>query len=49
MSRTLAALIAALLAFFLALPATAAVNGLVRGTVTLDGKPASWRHRHVRG
>ena len=41
MSRTLAALIAALLAFFLALPAAAAVNGLVRGTVTLDGKPAS--------
>src|SRR5690242_8823588 len=40
MHRILAAIVAALLAFSYALPATAAVNGLVRGTVTIDGKPS---------
>ena len=39
MSRFFAALVAALLAFLYAAPAFAAVSGLVRGTVTLDGKP----------
>ncbi len=41
MSRYLAALVAAFVLFAYALPAVAAVNGLVRGTVTIDGKAAS--------
>jgi outer membrane receptor for ferrienterochelin and colicins len=41
MSRFIVATIAALLAVSCALPAAAAINGLVRGTVTLDGKPAA--------
>lgn len=40
MSRVLAALVAAFLAFSYAAPSVAAVTGLVRGTVTVDGKPA---------
>ncbi len=40
MSRILAALVAAFLAFSYAPSAFAAVTGLVRGTVTIDGKPA---------
>ncbi|HVN69590.1 MAG TPA: TonB-dependent receptor [Candidatus Binatia bacterium] len=39
MSRLHAAIVVALLAFLYALPAAAAVSGLVRGVVTLDGKP----------
>jgi len=41
MSRFYAAAIAVLLAFLCSLPALAAVSGLVRGTVTVDGKPVS--------
>ena len=41
MSRHLAALVAALLAFALASPALASTVGLVRGTVTLDGRPTA--------
>jgi outer membrane receptor protein involved in Fe transport len=41
MVRIPAAIVAALLALFFALPAMAAVNGLVRGAVTIDGKPAA--------
>ncbi len=41
MSRFYAALVAALLAFACAAPVVAAVSGLVRGTVTLDGKPVA--------
>ncbi|MBV8147773.1 MAG: TonB-dependent receptor [Candidatus Eremiobacteraeota bacterium] len=44
MSRAFAALAAVFLAFIalrLAIPAEAAVNGLVRGTVTIDGRPAA--------
>ncbi|HYL27121.1 MAG TPA: carboxypeptidase-like regulatory domain-containing protein, partial [Candidatus Nitrosotalea sp.] len=41
MSRFHAALVAAILAFFCSLPALAAVSGLVRGIVTVDGKPVS--------
>ena len=41
MSRLIAACVAALLALSCALPAIAAVSGLVRGTVTIDGKPAA--------
>ena len=41
MSRSLAALVAALFMCLYALPAAAAVSGLVRGTVTLDGKPVA--------
>jgi outer membrane receptor protein involved in Fe transport len=39
MSRLVAAFVAAFLALILTAPAIAAVSGLVRGTVTLDGKP----------
>ncbi len=39
MSRFITALVAVLAIFCYALPAAAAVTGLVRGTVTLDGKP----------
>ncbi len=39
MSRVLAAFVAAFLTFSYAAPTLAAVTGLVRGTVTLDGKP----------
>ncbi|MGA8574510.1 MAG: TonB-dependent receptor [Candidatus Cybelea sp.] len=39
MPRFIAALVAALFTCSYALPAAAAVSGLVRGTVTLDGKP----------
>src|ERR1700729_1394334 len=38
MSRFIAAIVAAFLTFSCVLPAAAAVSGLVRGTVTLDGK-----------
>ncbi len=41
MVRIPAAIVAALLVLFIAQPAMAAVNGLVRGTVTIDGKPAA--------
>ncbi|HET6277069.1 MAG TPA: TonB-dependent receptor [Candidatus Cybelea sp.] len=41
MSRIFAALVAALLGLSCVLPAAAAVSGLVRGTVTLDGKPVA--------
>jgi outer membrane receptor protein involved in Fe transport len=41
MSRFLAALVAALLALIFTVPAFAATVGLVRGTITIDGKPAS--------
>ena len=47
MSRILAALVDALLALSCALPAAAAVSGLVRGTVTLDGKPVARRNRNA--
>ncbi|MBV8197269.1 MAG: TonB-dependent receptor [Candidatus Eremiobacteraeota bacterium] len=40
MSRFTAACLAAFLAFSYATPSLAAVTGLVRGTVTIDGKPA---------
>ena len=40
MFRFIAALVAALLALSYALPATAATTGLVRGVITVDGKPA---------
>ena len=39
MSRWSAALVAAFFAFLFAAPALAAFSGLVRGTVTVDGKP----------
>src|SRR5579863_3009716 len=39
MPRVFAAVVAAFLALLFAVPAFAAVAGLVRGTVTLDGKP----------
>ena len=41
MSRFITALVAALAIFSYALPSAAAVSGLVRGTVTLDGKPVA--------
>jgi outer membrane receptor protein involved in Fe transport len=41
MSRFLAALVAALLALSLTAPGLAATTGLVRGKVTIDGKPAA--------
>jgi len=41
MVRIPAAIVAALLVLLIAQPAMAAVNGLVRGTVTIDGKPAA--------
>lgn len=41
MSRLVAAPIAVIFALFLVMPAQAATSGLVRGTVTLDGKPAA--------
>jgi outer membrane receptor protein involved in Fe transport len=40
MSRYFTALVAVLLAFSIVLPAAAATAGLVRGTITVDGKPA---------
>ncbi|MBV8498613.1 MAG: hypothetical protein JO003_05110, partial [Candidatus Eremiobacteraeota bacterium] len=40
MPRFLAAFVAAFLVLNFATPALAATTGLVRGTVTLDGKPA---------
>src|SRR6516164_6023132 len=40
MSRFIAAVVAALLAFSIMLPAAAAISGFVRGTVTINGKPA---------
>ncbi|MFY9663371.1 MAG: TonB-dependent receptor [Candidatus Cybelea sp.] len=40
MSRFTAAIVAALLALNFAAPAVAATSGLVRGTITVDGKPA---------
>jgi outer membrane receptor for ferrienterochelin and colicins len=40
MSRSIAALVAALLALSFAAPALAATTGLVRGKITIDGKPA---------
>jgi outer membrane receptor protein involved in Fe transport len=41
MSRFAAAVAAALLAMSIALPALAATTGLVRGQITIDGKPAA--------
>ena len=41
MSRFIAALVAALLALVCTAPALAATTGLVRGTITVDDKPAS--------
>jgi outer membrane receptor protein involved in Fe transport len=41
MPRAFAALVAVFLAFILAVPARAAVSGLVRGTITLDGQPVA--------
>jgi outer membrane receptor protein involved in Fe transport len=41
MSRFFAALVFAFLTLSFTVPAAAAVSGLVRGTVTLDGKPAA--------
>lgn len=41
MSRFLAALAAALMVFGAMLPAAAATTGLIRGTITLDGKPVA--------
>ncbi|MGA8100200.1 MAG: TonB-dependent receptor [Candidatus Cybelea sp.] len=40
MSRFTAAIVAALVALNFATPAVAATSGLVRGTITVDGKPA---------